>query len=81
MYFLIHASQQPSTITTNTSTGQQAKYSAQQQQDDATAEQKHKKVQKVTAYKRQKVLQSGQHIEIQRQKQREYMKQYRLKQT
>jgi hypothetical protein len=78
MNFVIHTLQQPSTITTNTSTGQQAKYSAQQQQDDATAEQKRKKV---TAYKRQKVLHSEQHIEIQRQKQREYMKQYRLKQT
>jgi hypothetical protein len=80
MNFVIHTSQQPSTITTSTSTGQQAKYSAQQQQDDATAEQKSKNVQKVTAYKRQKVLQSEQHVEI-RHKQREYMKQYRLKQT
>jgi hypothetical protein len=70
MNFVIHTSQQPSTITTNTSTGQQAKYSAQQQQDDVTAEQKRKKAQKVTAYKRQKVLQSEQHIEIQRQKQK-----------
>jgi hypothetical protein len=49
MNFVIHTSQQPYTITTNTSTGQQAKYSVQQQQDDATAEQKRKKVQEVTA--------------------------------